>query len=217
MLILAYLMYIYQDIVHWTKFLKDLVIPWVYIYVIHHCIVDLEIFIDFHGLCEPWTPKYYSQHWQFCTCISCETVSSSILTSNSWQMCDYISITIVLYRKISLCCRLCCYECTARVTMPTATNKRYFFRYNMVLRWWFYRANLIAHSDAVCVTCSTWYGFLRDLQWKLHAAERLPHWLPYICMSKAYDKTFYSVSDKSSVFTATVRAYSILWFYFSRE
>ena len=29
-----------------------------------------------------------------------------------------------LYRKISrVCCRLYCYECAARVTMPTATNE----------------------------------------------------------------------------------------------
>ena len=53
-------------------------------------------------------------------------------------------------------------------------------------------------SDAVRMTCSTWYGFtwlvvlIRILAWltvkntafyKLHAAASLPHWFLYICMS----------------------------------
>ena len=41
-----------------------------------------------------------------------------------------------LYRKISrVCCRLYCYKCAARVTMPMATNEWYFFRYSLV-PWW---------------------------------------------------------------------------------
>ena len=41
-----------------------------------------------------------------------------------------------LYRKISwVCYHLYCYECTAWVTMPTATSEWYFFRYSLVL-WW---------------------------------------------------------------------------------
>ena len=92
-----------------------------------------------------------------------------------------------LYRKISwVCCRLYCYKCTARVTMPTATNKWYFFRYSLVL--------VISDTDFVisdtdfhvtcstntdsCVTCSKKYSF-----YKLHAAARLPHWLQYIHVS----------------------------------
>ena len=46
MLMPAYMYPIYfQDVLYLTKFLEDLVIPWVYMYVIHHYIVDLEIFI----------------------------------------------------------------------------------------------------------------------------------------------------------------------------
>ena len=58
-------------------------------------------------------------------------------TSNMVNI-NYISITIVqsLYRKISwVCCRLYCYSCCAQVTMPTATNEWYLFRYSLVL-WW---------------------------------------------------------------------------------
>ena len=48
-------------------------------------------------------------------------------------LCEWLEKAIVLYkyhhstklyRKTSqVCCRLYCYECTARVTMPTATNE----------------------------------------------------------------------------------------------
>ena len=38
----------------------------------------------------------------------------------------YVSITILQSCTKNVCCRLYCYECAARVTMPMATNERYF-------------------------------------------------------------------------------------------
>ena len=43
--------------------------------------------------------------------------------------------TMVFWAVPLLCCRLYCYKCAARVTMPMATNEWYFFRYSLVL-WW---------------------------------------------------------------------------------
>ena len=87
---------------------------------------------------------------------------------------------------------------------------------------WYYSDNdfiirtfdFIAHSDAARVTCSTWIWILtwlvvliRILVWlvhvvkyaafyKLHAATRLPHWLPYIRV--AYDKWYAATVDQEN-------------------
>ena len=76
----------------------------------------------------------------------------------------YISITIVQnYRENIMC--LYCYKCATRVTMPTATNEWYFFRYSGDNDFIIRTFDFIAHSDAAHVTCSTWYRFSRDLQY----------------------------------------------------
>ena len=53
-----------------------------------------------------------------------------------YSSCPFLCALVqnyTLYWKISrVCCPLYCYECAARVTMPTATNKWYFFRYSLV-------------------------------------------------------------------------------------
>ena len=100
-----------------------------------------------------------------------------------------------LHRKISqICCHPYCYECAARITMPSATNewclmffpgRALYYGDNDVIIWTF---GFIASSDAAymtcsadsCVTCSTdtdsrvtcskYMSF-----YKLHSAARLPH------------------------------------------
>jgi len=60
-----------------------------------------------------------------------------------------------LYRKISrVCCRLYCYECAARVTLPTATGDIF-----SGIAWCYgnndFIIRTIARSEAARVTCST--------------------------------------------------------------
>ena len=75
--------------------------------------------------------------------------------------CFFMRLQYLLYKyhhstklhwKISwVCCRLYCYKCAAWVTMPTATNKRYFFSCSLVLWWyWFYHMNLWFHCVFRC-------------------------------------------------------------------
>ena len=119
---------------------------------------------------------------------------------------DYISITIVqsYTGKLSqVCCRLYCYECTARVTMPTATNEWYFS--GMA---WYYGDNdfiirtfdFIAWSDAAHMTCSTWYRFSRDLQYLI----RILAWLAVpdtdSCVTCSTDTDFAWLVVKNTAF-----------------
>ena len=113
-----------------------------------------------------------------------------------------------LYQKISrVCCRLYCYECTAWVTMSTATNEWYFSGIAWYYGEWFCHTNLrfqwmfrcsvldlqyliwIFTWLVVLIWILTWLVVLMQIfAWlavkntafyKLIAAARLPHWLTF--------------------------------------
>ena len=81
----------------------------------------------------------------------------------------------ILTGGVSFC--IICYECTARVTVPNATNGWVFF---FGIAWYYGSNNFIIQTHCIfrlaCMACSTWYRFLHDLQqiYKLCVPARLP-------------------------------------------
>ena len=66
-----------------------------------------------------------------CYCIHAGFLFASLL--RVYFYCPCASITITIPENIMTFCRLYCYECAARVILPTAINERYFFQYSLVL------------------------------------------------------------------------------------
>ena len=117
----------------------------------------------------------------------------------TWSYTHMSCNAVTLVLGLRVCCRLYCYECAAQVKIANSNKRVIFFWYSFVLWWWWFEPSISLHVQmqrawlAVldtdshmtcstdmdsCMTCSKNIAF-----YKPHAAARLPHWLPYICMS----------------------------------
>ena len=80
-----------------------------------------------HTRISPYSPVTFK--------FSLSVIDTLILSGIAHYGISYWKIHLfILYQKILwVCCRLYCYECAARVTMPTATNEWYIFWYTCSL------------------------------------------------------------------------------------
>ena len=84
--------------------------------------------VCWHTRISPYSPVTFSK-------FSLSVIDTLILSGIAHYGISYWKIHLfILYRKIWwVCCHLYCYECAARVTMPTATNEWYIFWYTCSL------------------------------------------------------------------------------------
>ena len=83
-----------------------------------------------------WSPWAHATHHMLHTTCCAPHVCPSVCKHGTHMLLYNYHHSTKLYGKISrVCCRLYCYECAARLTMPKATNEWYFFWYSLVL-WW---------------------------------------------------------------------------------